>query len=174
MAYDSERFEKNNRSLRIPTGNWRFLFDVPPSRDDLLAAFDGDLLRMLDLRPVRDDKARSGNLTEVAMSLASERREVSRVAPRESKAMIGWWRGLEFVVFDATILNVGAGGSRIELGVMPPRSQPIWLCIGEPKLAELAQGRVLDVVKTPKGSYQARLFFHAPCPSAFLQAAVGG
>ena len=85
--------------------------------------------------------------------------------------MIGWWRGGDFVVFNALLLNLGEGGSRIDVEVAPTRAQPVWLCLGEPKLPNLAQARVLDALKTEQGHYQARLMFHSPCPSAFHEAA---
>ena len=155
---------------RIPVRDWRFRFDAPPSRSDLLASFDGDLFRILQLEssePIQGSEIDG----EAARPAAMERREVARHRPAAAKAMIGWWRGGDFVVFKAWLLNVGCGGSRIELEVAPTRSQPVWLCLGEPKLPDLAQARVLDAVKTSKGLYQARLMFHSPCPAAFLDAA---
>ena len=173
MAHDPHGFDDDRSQRRIPIHHWKFRFDQPPTPADLLAGFDGDLVRLLGLRsderfPTAEKMIEESRRRPFA---PLERREVARHRPAEAKAMIGWWRGGDFVVFNALLLNLGEGGTRIEVEVAPTRSQPVWLCLGEPKLPDLAQARVLDALKTPKKSYQARLMFHLPCPSAFLEAA---
>jgi len=101
-----------------------------------------------------------------------ERRASLRFAPAEARAWAGWWKCGRFLVTPAELINLSLGGALMRLDRRPPTSQPVWVCLGEPRPLDYAQARVLEASPGAAGGpYHARLEFHTPCPPAFFSAA---
>jgi hypothetical protein len=139
---------------------WKYRFDSPPAPRTLAAVVSVEPSDVLSLF----------RAWHTAETTRAECRESPRYIPAESLAYVGWWGGGRFLVTRAVLVNLGPGGALVELDRSPPTSQPIWLCLSDPRPTFHVQARALEVSPAVEGLRRVRLSFHTPCPLEFFRA----
>jgi len=140
----------------IPIRGWKFRFDSPPPEGVPGRADEGDIFALF--------AAWEGETR-------AERRDSPRYQPAETQVFVGWWKGAQFLITQAALINLSRGGALVELDCRPPTSQPVWVCLGTPYPIHHVQARALEVSAEAEGCQRVRLLFHTPCPFGFFRAA---
>ncbi|WP_254054039.1 PilZ domain-containing protein [Singulisphaera sp. GP187] len=88
---------------------------------------------------------------------------------------MGWWAGDEFVLIDAQLVNISAGGVQISIATAPDQGQVVWMRLE----GTSAQGSLAALVlearwNTLRRRYVVRLEFQEPCRLDILTTAISG
>ncbi|SIO64721.1 PilZ domain-containing protein [Singulisphaera sp. GP187] len=103
------------------------------------------------------------------------RRGSTRYTAVNESLWVGWWAGDEFVLIDAQLVNISAGGVQISIATAPDQGQVVWMRLE----GTSAQGSLAALVlearwNTLRRRYVVRLEFQEPCRLDILTTAISG
>lgn len=106
---------------------------------------------------------------------AVNRRTYARYSAVNDRLWIGWWAQDEFVLVQATLVNISEGGVLIGVNPSPAQGQFVWMRLQGSATRESLSAVVLESRWTLlKRRFAVRLAFLERCPSSFFESAFDG
>jgi hypothetical protein len=101
------------------------------------------------------------------------RRRSPRYSAVNDRLWMGWWSGDEFLLIQASLINISSGGVLVGVNPSPTEGQVVWMRLERSPLTESLAAVVLESKwSVLKRRFGVRLAFRQTCPSAFFQAAL--
>jgi hypothetical protein len=120
-------------------------------------------------KAVRTDASPSGSVTN-----PWERRKSTRHPAVEYRLWLAWWKGHEFLIHGAQLINVSEGGVLVLVAEAPTEGQHLWMRLEGTDPVEDVRAIVLETARVGFGGYAVRLEYTEPCPTGFYLTAIEG
>ncbi len=118
--------------------------------------------------------SRMGSYWSMAGLSQRERRVSPRYSVVDRVARLVWDQPGAFGDTTARLIDLSIGGALMEVSQLPPRNQPIWICLRGMGVEHGTTATVVSHSRGWRGPYYVHLAFDQICPYEFFKRAVLG
>jgi hypothetical protein len=108
---------------------------------------------------------------------SSDLRSTTRYAASGTPVLIAWGEGDGHQTAAGTLINIGLGGSAVQVTTFPPNEGPVWIRLTHSQSLPWIEASVVETIKRGRFAWTrrfVRLRFIEPCPYDFFKAAIEG